>query len=164
MDSKTDAARDPIGSVIIRALTAGFERGDGSMDQAMQFSGGWWHPKFGCDSLQATLDFLQDELEVANKGDKSDENFGSAGCYTPGPWTASCYLDRDGEWGVLTDHNEIVVVCSTKHHEVNIRLIAAAPDLLEASKELNDHWEQHGDVGAVHFAKLRAAIVKAMGG
>lgn len=53
----------PVDTVITRALTAGFERGDGSMDGAMQFAGGWWHPKFGSDSLQATLDWLRELRE-----------------------------------------------------------------------------------------------------
>lgn len=39
-----------------RALCAGYEPGDGSMDGAMLVDGEWWHPMFGCDSLQMVVD------------------------------------------------------------------------------------------------------------
>ena len=64
MADRTDVDAAPVDAVVVRALTAGFERGDGSMEGAMQFASGWWHPKFGCDSLQVTLEWLQDELET----------------------------------------------------------------------------------------------------
>ena len=52
----------PVDPVVMRVLTAGFEAGDGSMDGAMLCYGRWWHPKFGCDSLQVSLDWLRSEL------------------------------------------------------------------------------------------------------
>ena len=39
-----------------RALCAGYEPGDGSMDGAQLVDGEWWHPTFGCDSLQLVVD------------------------------------------------------------------------------------------------------------
>jgi len=37
-------------------MKPGYEPGDGSMDGAMLVDGEWWHPMFGCDSLQHVLD------------------------------------------------------------------------------------------------------------
>ena len=37
-------------------MKPGYEHGDGSMDGAMLVDGEWWHPLFGCDSLQQVLD------------------------------------------------------------------------------------------------------------
>jgi hypothetical protein len=37
-------------------LRAGYEPGDGSMDGAQLVDGEWWHPIFGCDSLQMVVD------------------------------------------------------------------------------------------------------------
>jgi hypothetical protein len=37
-------------------MKPGYEPGDGSMDGAMLVDGEWWHPLFGCDSLQHVLD------------------------------------------------------------------------------------------------------------
>ncbi len=39
-----------------KALCAGYEPGDGSMDGAQLVDGEWWHPMFGCDSLQMVAD------------------------------------------------------------------------------------------------------------
>lgn len=42
---------------ILQALLApGYEPGDGSMDGAQLIDGEWWHPVFGCDSLQCVVD------------------------------------------------------------------------------------------------------------
>jgi hypothetical protein len=37
-------------------LRGGYEKGDGSMDGAQLVDGEWWHPIFGCDSLQLVID------------------------------------------------------------------------------------------------------------
>ena len=39
-----------------RAMCSGYEPGDGSMDGAQLVDGEWWHPMFGCDSLQMVVD------------------------------------------------------------------------------------------------------------
>jgi hypothetical protein len=45
----------------------------------------------------------------------------------------------------------------------NARLIAAAPDLLEAAKGVLDSWDNHGgDVDAVDIYAVRQAIDKAL--
>lgn len=59
--------------------------------------------------------------------------------HTPGPWTASQYID-DGQWGVLTSAGGIVVsvrstsVADGALTEADARLIAAAPNLLAACR------------------------------
>lgn len=37
-------------------MKPGYEPGDGSMDGAMLVDTEWWHPLYGCDSLQHVLD------------------------------------------------------------------------------------------------------------
>ena len=37
-------------------LSPGYEPGDGTMDGAQPVDGQWWHPVFGCDSLQYVVD------------------------------------------------------------------------------------------------------------
>jgi hypothetical protein len=51
--------------------------------------------------------------------------------HTPGPWTASQYMDTP-DWGVITDENRVVVGLSSRITADDARLIAAAPDLLQA--------------------------------
>lgn len=63
--------------------------------------------------------------------------------HTPGPWTASQYLD-DGRWGVVTQGNGIVVSLRSRSpseatlSEADARLIAAAPTLLAALQAIAD--------------------------
>ena len=97
--------------------------------------------------------------------------------HTPGPWVAvknSCFWDINiaGSWLTVAD------ACASKHlpdgdnGEANARLIAAAPELLEALKEmLVDYDDASGewsgsDVIAKAYRiidKARAAIAKAEG-
>ena len=48
-------------------LNPGYEPGDGTMDGAQLVDGQWWHPHFGCDSLQYVVDNARQALvpEVA---------------------------------------------------------------------------------------------------
>jgi hypothetical protein len=48
-------------------LSPGYEPGDGTMDGAQLVDGQWWHPLFGCDSLQYVVDNARQALgpEVA---------------------------------------------------------------------------------------------------
>ena len=82
--------------------------------------------------------------------------------YTPGPWHTA------GEQGVQirSAKDQIAKVWTMRGNEwkANARLIAAAPDLLEALKEIVDAadgagWEQLDP----SFKKARAAIAKATG-
>ena len=50
---------------ILRALLQpGYEPGDGSADGAQQVDEEWWHPVFGCDSLQMVVDNARSKLEL----------------------------------------------------------------------------------------------------
>jgi hypothetical protein len=49
-------------------------------------------------------------------------------------WTASQYMDDD-RWGVLSQQNEIIVRTTSELTKEDARLIAAAPEMLEAIKE-----------------------------
>jgi hypothetical protein len=82
--------------------------------------------------------------------------------HTPGPWTAKANLD------VVDSNGERVArLASTRgkyeYEEINARLIAAAPELLDALQELVNGPECGGDHGAM-YRNARAAIAKATGG
>lgn len=90
-----------------------------------------------------------------------------AGQWTPGKWSA------DG-WSVSSDEGVGDIVCekpgfaaSYKYWPANARLIAAAPDLVEALAELegcvSGYLYELGDAGTVDAAcaKARAALAKA---
>lgn len=66
-----------------------------------------------------------------------------AAAHTPGPWV--CYADlpsTEPDWHIVTTSNRLRVLANVhiepgnKTDEANARLIAAAPDLLEALKNL----------------------------
>ena len=83
--------------------------------------------------------------------------------HTPGPWHVN-------ELGNVADKTRIVIgVIATTFEsysgEANARLIAAAPDLLEALKEMLDgHEDACTGYGEGAADKARAAIAKATGG
>jgi hypothetical protein len=98
--------------------------------------------------------------------------------HTPGPWktVARNYPiadtgDYDGCWEVLTGDPKKPIVQiwgDSDEDEANARLIAAAPDLLEALKNIVNLWDHHasahgdGTIFPLHVA-ARAAIAKAEG-
>lgn len=96
--------------------------------------------------------------------------------YTPGPWVASEWFDRDHEgecqaqgWHFGTPDGFRLPLCSNtaadlSEAEANARLIAAAPDLLAALERLlaSGDVRDAGEAGALKQA--RAAIAKATGG
>jgi hypothetical protein len=83
--------------------------------------------------------------------------------HTPGPWT----VGRD--FSIIAGSEEIAALYTndgaddSKPYpvEANARLIAAAPELLEA---LKDAVDGEGDMTAERIARWRAAIAKAEGG
>jgi hypothetical protein len=93
--------------------------------------------------------------------------------HTPGPWKFGSKTDGDlykrNIAGV--DGYHVAAVSSRDDHEVdaNARLIAAAPDLLEALQDLFDADMEHVLMGdgkddqIEAIAKARAAIAKATG-
>ena len=108
--------------------------------------------------------------------------------HTPGPWEWSDkYRTADSErntWSLLGDGGYGILSCDGdenspqslgKSGEANARLIAAAPDLLEAAKLVIAWYEAEDDHSKADFyqrmdmcrtseAALRAAIAKATGG
>ena len=92
--------------------------------------------------------------------------------HTPGPWI---WRVEDGpQWfldpGILIIEGGMTdgTPDGDEIDRANARLIAAAPDLLEALKEALDAWDthnKHGDGMQGHWASdARAAIAKAKGG
>ena len=82
--------------------------------------------------------------------------------HTPGPWKVDrapngvTYIDAIGRRG------EIPICTVTSHEQDDARLIAAAPDLLEACRGMLRHLEREGlQFDAMDDA--RAAIAKATG-
>lgn len=83
--------------------------------------------------------------------------------HTPGPWKVVTF-------GMVVESADGVRVCETHatDREANARLIAAAPELLEALESvtrcLQWHNEQHGvGMDEAAIAKAVAAIAKASG-
>lgn len=85
--------------------------------------------------------------------------------HTPGPWTAKTYSTetvRDAV-GIYAGTLQVVPDIagrSLEQCDANIRLIAAAPELLAC---LLDVLDANGDLDAMDFNRYRAAIVKATG-
>jgi hypothetical protein len=46
-------------------LQPGYEPCDASEDDAQKVDGEWWHPAFGCDSLQMVVDNARSMLELS---------------------------------------------------------------------------------------------------
>ena len=95
--------------------------------------------------------------------------------HTPGPWEARDYKTREGD--IWVDCNAFankgrgrclggtvatILKCGSGNHlKANARLIAAAPELLEASKKLL-HWMiTRGYEGIGEVGLIKAAIAKA---
>ncbi|HED1596611.1 TPA: hypothetical protein R4S50_002298 [Enterobacter cloacae subsp. cloacae] len=82
--------------------------------------------------------------------------------HTPAPW----YFSNEGVLRVRAK-NDDEVVCSYAGYEncereyANAKLIAAAPDLLEALQDALHAYDKHGEHSEWDFA--RAAISKALG-
>lgn len=100
--------------------------------------------------------------------------------HTPGPWEAcdvGDYSDYDGRCRVILGDDLRIVVVLGDHDEsaANARLIAAAPDLLEALGELlpqnlgappdalQDHMTVPVDMTIGEIRRALAAIAKAKG-
>lgn len=82
--------------------------------------------------------------------------------HTPGPWTARKHTDTKG-WTVSAG-NSIASVKPRPEAEANARLIAAAPELLEALKEIREACcSGMGSLPAADIKRAQAAIEKAEG-
>ncbi len=98
--------------------------------------------------------------------------------FTPGPWLTQ--NERDGEWSVWTRQPHIGTLASVHREDINgkfpssanARLIAAAPEMYEALKELLKPLEEAArdaqsegmviaDSAEAAFGRARAALAKA---
>ena len=97
--------------------------------------------------------------------------------HTPGPWTtnpAQYAVGRERTWEEDQANSLICTppTCpfaegdrrSAMEHNANMRLIAAAPDLLAACKQVLDASEDNGDMEDIDWNGLRSAIARAEGG
>lgn len=86
--------------------------------------------------------------------------------YTPAPWTVRTRASIDYEGNI-----EIAEACEGEH-EANARLIAAAPELLDALKDVLERFKNERDIQLgngypedyVSITAAEAAIAKAEGG
>lgn len=96
--------------------------------------------------------------------------------HTPGPWQVGMAFDNYGATEIAIEHmttagNLIIAVAldGLQGQDANARLIAAAPDLLEALKGLHDDIMDYirlNSLGAENnhwLVQARAAITKATG-
>ena len=85
--------------------------------------------------------------------------------HTPGPWTTERLNGSD--WGHLVhigDELDVLVQNADPDEELaNARLIAAAPELLEAAKAILEREDQRDDFADPLLEKLRLAIRKSEG-
>ncbi len=93
------------------------------------------------------------ELAVTNKNEQAK--------HTPGPWHANTPADdRYAANSNIRDVNGNVVAISTMPSIANAKLIAAAPELAAALKEILDEWESRGAAGS-DIDRGRTALAKA---
>jgi hypothetical protein len=99
--------------------------------------------------------------------------------HTPGPWTClpafddGCYLIQQAQkeqkiWvdeGYIESNNEGYRQSEVVFHRsvANARLIAAAPELLEALTHILSEYDAPNSLNDAAFRKARAAIAKATG-
>ena len=94
--------------------------------------------------------------------------------HTPGPWTVGPAFDNDGQPEIIIEHqtpagNLVVAVAlaGLQGQEANARLIAAAPDLLEALEHIMRCIPMGGFAqihhGSSTWEQIDAAVSKARG-
>lgn len=83
---------------------------------------------------------------------------------TPGPWKFS-FEGVDPEWAIVTNAHGLIVanVNADSRQEANARLIAAAPELLEALRGVVAMQYSKPSFLAASMEQARAAIAKAEG-
>lgn len=92
--------------------------------------------------------------------------------HTPGPWKYD-FQSVDREWAIVTNPYGLIVanVNADSRQTANARLIAAAPDLLEALEQIMPSIEDNDSITASQIRHVyadalnaaRAAIAKAKG-
>jgi hypothetical protein len=97
--------------------------------------------------------------------------------HTPGPWrtdnlvggyvhakpTAAHAAKYPKNKWVQVSHVCTFAECSREESEANLRLIAAAPDLLAALKDAREWLREYGVGSANLFGQINSAITKATG-
>ena len=99
--------------------------------------------------------------------------------HTPGPWSADVHVPRgsaDAEWRIHGGRELVAIVNDDEYTEANARLIAAAPEMLEALQHFvwwTDTYAEHPWFLALNEAeraefqagydKASATIAKATG-
>ena len=84
---------------------------------------------------------------------------------TPGPWMFHERPQGEYHYGYTIGDGPTSIV-STAWGEANARLIAAAPELLEALETFIEYWSDEEGCSSPHYQdvhKARAAIAKALG-
>jgi len=87
--------------------------------------------------------------------------------HTQGPWVPACTCNSATHRhpAIISDQGQVAIATfqgSEPATNANARLIAAAPELMEALKAMLEVWE-HGGVDDYPIAQARAAIYKATG-
>ena len=55
-------ASDIVVRLVLQVVEAGYSREQADSNAAQMYSGEWWEPRFGCDSLEACMDELESIL------------------------------------------------------------------------------------------------------
>lgn len=142
------------------------------------------HPREGATPrLRLVQGYRVDEAGEAVRFKKGRE----MSAHTPGPWSLRCAADTMAKWWVnarsvrtasenVQPHGLFVAQVGAGHGdklevEANARLIAAAPELLQAARRMVELLDQGPDMRAPVFFRelwrerevLRAALTKAQG-
>lgn len=81
--------------------------------------------------------------------------------HTPGPWSANPGSNSDSHYMVFKADGNFLTL-DDEQHEYNARLIAAAPELLEALKTMTDEYAASmRDAGVTHYPEALAIVRQA---
>lgn len=90
--------------------------------------------------------------------------------HTPGPWRLEYHATQEGKGGTMENwviggdgHLIIKLPAWSKVQQANARLIAAAPDLLDALESVIDRGDADSVFATPVLKKAREAIAKARG-
>ncbi len=104
-----------------------------------------------------------DDLYGPGAQDADDEAFASELVATPGPWEAVAGGEGpDEHWSIFVDDEELAAVyLASGKQQANARLIAAAPELLDALRDLLATLGDTAIVPPEQLVAARDAIAKA---
>ena len=83
--------------------------------------------------------------------------------HTPGPWkiNADCPMAEHGQISIETDGYYIALLDAGARQTANARLIAAAPDLLDALQDYDDAFTGFDPSSKESRHRMRLAVIKA---